>query len=95
MAITRIQVPVSDETRASLQALADARTSSLAAISAELLEQTAPIAGEMAKALLMAKQAPSRAIRQMNETLERQLVEIDQIRLDLTPKATRKTKKTG
>lgn len=97
MAITRIQVPVTFETRACLQALADARKASLAVVCGEILETTAPVVAEMAKAIEMAKHAPSRAIRELGTSLEQQLAEIDQIRLDLSPKATRRkyTKKVG
>ena len=95
----RIYVPVSNETRILLQSLADARRTSLASVSAELLEQTAPIAGQMAEALLKAKQAPARAIKEMSDALDEQLADIDQMKLDLDKrkprKYTKKAKKTG
>ena len=94
MAITRVHVPMTDETRADLQTLADARKCSLAAVCRDLLEQTAPVAKELAQALSVAQTAPARAMREMNEIKERQLAEIDQHTLDLTPKET-KGKKTG
>jgi hypothetical protein len=94
MAFTRIQVPISDEARVSLQSLADAQRSSLAAVCGELLEQTAPVAAEMAKALQMAKQAPTRALRDMAETLDKFVADANQMQIDLddklSPKATRR-----
>lgn len=86
---------MTDETRTSLQALADARNGSLASVCEELLEQCAPITLQMAHALQKAKTAPARAIREMSDVLEQQLAQSDQLLLDMTPKATRKTKKTG
>jgi len=91
----RVYVPVSDETRAKLQIYADARRSSLAAVCGELLDQTAPIAEEMGNALVAAQGAPAKAIREMQRSLDEQLADLDQIKLDLTPKATRKKRKTG
>jgi hypothetical protein len=95
MSKTRVHVPMTDETRIQLQSLADAQRSSLAAVCADLLEQTAPIAAETAAALVQAREAPARAMRAMNTLLDKQLAEVDQYKLDLTPKATRRKKKTG
>lgn len=94
MTKTRVPVPMTEKTRASLQALANARNGSLASVCEEMLEQTAPIAEEMANALQMARTAPARAMREVNEALGRKLAEIDQMKLDLSPKATEKRKKT-
>lgn len=87
MSETRIYVPVSAETRAQLQALADARKCSLAAVGGEILENTAPVAGEMAKALRIAQEAPAAALRNMEGTLAEQLAQIGQIELELAEKA--------
>lgn len=90
----RVYVPVSDETRQAMQALADVRKSTLTAICAEMLETVAPIALDMANALKTAQSAPAKALRMINESMERELGNLDQLQLDMTPKATRK-KKTG
>jgi len=90
MSNPRLQVPVSEETRAALQAYADARGASLAAVCGELLEQTAPTVLEMAKALETAKKAPARALRDMSKAFYREMEKIDQSELDLSPKATGK-----
>lgn len=89
----RVQVPVEAEARAKLQAYADARGASLAAICAEILANTAPIAQELAQALERAKEAPVRAMREVSDALDRQLADLDQHKLDLSPKDT--DKKTG
>lgn len=92
----RLQVPMTDETRAQLQAFADARGSSLPAVCRDLLEEMAPVAADMAKALQSAKQAPAKALRDAVNVLEVQMAKADQLRLDLTPKATgKKRKKAG
>lgn len=101
MTRTRIHVPLTDDARASLQQLADVRRSSLAAICSEMLEQVAPVAVQMANALRMAQDAPAKALLMMSDTLEAQMLQADQYRLDIddkvSPKATRRkyTKKTG
>ncbi len=93
----RIYVPVSEDARAAMQMLADVRKSSLAAICGEMLEICAPIAVDMANALKMAQEAPAKALRMMNESLDVQLASVDQYRLELSPKATgsKKKRKTG
>ena len=90
----RIHVPMSAETRADLQTLADARGCSLAAVCRDLLEQTAPVAKELAQALSVAQEAPARAYREIQQLKERQIADIDQHTLDLAPKKA-KRKKTG
>lgn len=97
MKTMRLQVPVSEETRMSLQALADARNGSLAAVCEELLAQCAPVALQMANALQKAKSVPARGLREAVEVLEAALLEGNQLAMDLTPKATRlkSTKKAG
>lgn len=94
---TRLQVPMSAETRESLQALADARNGSLSAVCEDLLAECAPVALQMANALQKAKSAPARGLREAVAVLEAALLEGDQLRLDMSPKATRRkyTKKTG
>jgi hypothetical protein len=92
---TRVYVPMTADTRQSLQALADARNGSLAAVCEELLEQCAPVALQMANALQMAKSAPARGMREALEVLESQLAAADQLMLDMSPKATCSRKKTG
>ena len=96
MGMQRIHVPMSDETRSQLQALADARGGSLAAVCRDLLEEVAPIAADMAKALETAKKAPARALQQMSDLLDVQVAQADQMRLELdTKKKPRKYKKAS
>lgn len=90
MAHTRVHVPIDNEARAALQTLADVRRCSLAAICGEMLEQVAPVALDMANALKTAQTAPAKAMRLMNDALDQQLAQADQLKLDMTPKATRK-----
>lgn len=94
---TRVYVPMTADTRQSLQALADARNGSLAAVCEELLEQCAPVALQMANALQKAKSAPARGLREAVEVLEAALLEGNQLAMELSPKATRRkyTKKAG
>lgn len=99
MPTTRVHVPMTEETRSSLEALADARGGTLTAVCRDLLADCAPVALEMAKAIQIAKQTPARALREMNESMDKQLAQISQLQLDMTPKATYrkypKRKKTG
>ena len=94
---SRVHVPMSEETRASLQALADARNGSLAAVCEDLLAECAPVALQMANALQKAKSAPARGLREAVEVLEAALLEGNQLAMELSPKATRRkyTKKAG
>lgn len=100
----RVNIPVTEETRAALQSLADVRRSSLAAVCEEMLDQVAPIAAQMAEALKTAQEAPARALLMVKDTLEAQMLQADQYLLDIdekvTPKTTRrkyvvKKRKTG
>lgn len=98
----RVQVPVSDEMRLAYQALADAQRTSLAAVMAEILEQAAPMVLQIASALETAKTAPTRALREMSDTLDKLAGDANQMQIDLddklTPKATRRKytkRKTG
>lgn len=98
MSKTRVYVPMSDEAKEAMQLLADVRRSSLAAICGEMIETCAPIAVDMANALKMAQEAPAKALRMMNESLDAQLASVDQYRLELSPEATgssKKKRKTG
>lgn len=96
MQTTRVQVPVNDETRTQLQALADAQGCSLAAVCRDLLQEVAPMAAELAKSLRIAKQAPSRALREMTDVLDEHLAKADQLRLELGKKTKpRKYRKAG
>lgn len=101
MATRRIQVPISDETRAALQSLADVQKCSLAAVCSEMLQQVSPVAVDMANALKMAQEAPAKALRMMSESLDQQMAEVDQYRhqhrlkLGESPKATRRKRKAG
>lgn len=99
MAKTRIQVPVSEDTLLAYQALADVQRSSLAAVTAEILEQAAPMVRQIAGALETAKTAPARALRGMTDALDQVLMDADQLRMDIDPKPQAKPrgrkKKTG
>lgn len=97
MSKSRVYVPMSDEAKEAMQLLADVRKSSLAAICGEMIETCAPIALDMANALKMAQEAPAKALRMMNESLDAQLAAVDQYKLELSPKATgmKKKRKTG
>ena len=91
----RIQVPVSPKTRKMLQTYADASGQSLARVCEEILQETAPIMEGMAEALLEAKRAPAKAVENMAEALDKKLAEIDQLKMDLSPKATGKRRRTS
>lgn len=90
----RLQVPMTDETRLLLERYVQATGQSLPRVCAEILEQTAPVMSELADSIKLAKQAPARAMRGVTETLDQKLAELDQLKMDLSPKATGK-KKTG
>lgn len=98
---TRIQVPLTEDMRQAYQALADAQKTSLAAVCAEILEQAAPMVLQIASALETAKTAPTRALREMADSLDGVLGDANQMQIDLddklTPKATRRkyTKKAS
>ena len=87
---TRVFVPMTAETRAAFQAYADAKGTFLAAACGEILQNTAPVALEMANVLERAKEAPVAAMRQASEALDRQMAEINQQKLDLRPKKRKK-----
>ena len=91
----RIQVPVSPKTRKMLQTYADASGQSLARVCEEILQETAPVMAEMADALREAKRAPAKAVRNMADALDKKLAEIDQMKMDLSPKATGKGRRTS
>jgi len=90
----RIQVPLTDDMREAYQALADAQRTSLAAVCAEILEQAAPMVRQIASALETAKTAPTRALREMTDSLDRVLGDASQMHMELdeklSPKATRR-----
>jgi hypothetical protein len=88
----RLPIPMSEETRAAMQALADARNGSMSSVCEEILEQCAPMAIQMANALKTAKQAPAAGMRQAVQALEAELANVDQMVMDLSPKATGKKK---
>lgn len=90
MAKTRLHVPMSDETRANLQVYADAAGIPLSRAAGQILEEVSPVMVDLASALAQAKTAPARAMRNINEVVEQKLAEIDQLKLDMSPKATRK-----
>ena len=91
---TRIQVPVSADTRKALQNYADSTGLSLAGAAGQILEETTGVVWEMANALRMAKTAPAKALVMLRQQMDEQIAGLDQIGLDLTPKATEQ-KKTG
>lgn len=95
--VTRVGIPFSKETRRKFQALADVQSSSLAAVCSEILDACADEVYELAKALELAKKSPAGAKRKMAEALEQKLAEADQLilKLDTTPKAVSRKKKTG
>lgn len=99
MSITRVHVPMTDETRASLEALASARGGSLAAVCRDLLAECAPVALQLANALETAKTAPTRALREISDNLDKMLGDANQMQMDLenklSPKATRRKRKAG
>lgn len=92
---TRVQVPLDSDTLDAVRDYCDATGMPLGRACAEILENTAPVLRDMAKALRTAKTAPSVAIRNVSDELERQIAAIRQQSLDLKPKATRRAKKTG
>lgn len=95
--ITRVQIPVSPENLAILQAFAKAQSATVPAVTATLIEQTIPIVIEMTKALELAKTAPAAALRHMTDSYEILVASADQQILDLAPKPRAKVrkKKTG
>lgn len=86
MKSTRVQVPMSEETRLQLQALADAQGCSLAAVCRDMLVEVAPMAAQIAKSLQIAKQSPAKALEQISASLEAQLAMADQMRLEIDAK---------
>lgn len=90
MAKTRLHVPMTDETRANLQAYADAAGIPLSRAAGQILDEVSPVMVDLASALAQAKTAPARAMRNISEVVEQKLAEIDQLKLDMSPKATRK-----
>jgi hypothetical protein len=84
----RIQVPVTPEHRAMLQAYADATGATLTRTCQNILAQTAPLMLELSQALQEANQAPAAGIRAAKEILDRKVFETHQLSLDVSPKAT-------
>lgn len=74
-----------------LQSYADASGTSLARACSEILAETAPVMVELANAIREAKTAPAKAMRNVNNVMQEKLAQIDQMRMDLTPKETKKT----
>lgn len=85
---TRIQIPLTGETRAMLQAYADATGSTLARTCSQVLQETAPVMFELSKSIGEARKAPARAIREATELLDRQIADSKQLALDVSFKAT-------
>lgn len=90
----RVQVPIFPEAYEAYKALADVQRTSVAAVCGEILETAAPAVRELASALEMAKQSPTRALRDMADALDQLTAEASQLQIDLsdklTPKATRR-----
>lgn len=80
----RLQVPVSPETHESLRYCSEVTGRSIAAIAAELIQQTAPVMVEMTNALQVAKEAPAAAMRQTLEALDKAMVDANQLKLKLS-----------
>ena len=91
----RLQVPVSPETRTAINRYAEAMGISPARAAEQMLEQVAPSLLDLAAAMEKAKQAPAKGVADMAKALNKAAEKADQMALDLTPKATRKRKKTG
>jgi hypothetical protein len=86
MKTSRVQVPMSEETRLQLQALADAQGCSLAAVCRDMLIEVAPMAEQIAKSLQIAKQSPAKALREISASLDAQMALANQFRLHLETK---------
>lgn len=86
MKYTRVHVPMTDETRAQLQALADAQGCSLTAVCRDMLVEVAPVAAQIAKSLQIAKQSPAKALEQISASLEAQMAMANQFQLELDTK---------
>jgi putative hemolysin len=88
MANQRLQVPLDSDTYAAVKEYSEATGMPLGRACAEVLQNTAPILRELAKALRTAKTAPAAALRHMSEEMDKQIAAINQHQLDLSPKAT-------
>lgn len=95
MANPRIQVPLDDKTYAAIQLYSDATGLAMGKACADILSGTADTITQIAIAIQSAKTAPAKAVKVMNEELDRKMAEIDQHQLDLGPQVTKKKKKTG
>lgn len=89
----RLQVPVTKETYRAFEALAEARGSSLATVSSEIFEEVAPMVWEMARAIELAKTAPSRALKEFTDVAVQELAGAEQVIMDLRPAARTKPKR--
>jgi len=91
----RLQIPVSPETLKAIQTYATATGLSVPAACEQQLDNIAPLLVEIAGSLAKAKEAPSRALRQMAKTLERETDKAAQIGLELTEKPRRVRKRAS
>lgn len=97
----RVQVPILPDAYEAYKTLADVQRTSVAAVCGEILEASASQVLKIASALEMAKTAPSRALREMNDALGELVGDANQMQIELeekvSPKATRRkyTKKAG
>lgn len=89
----RIQVPVDPETLAALKAYAAATGGSLSGSAGKLLATIAPTMDKLAEVHRIAQEAPARATRVLIENAAEHVEDIDQIVMELSPKAT--GEKTG
>ena len=89
----RLQIPVPDETRLLLQAYADATGASLPKVCSDILVETGPVMAELAKSILLAKEAPAKAMRDVTGMLDTKISELDQMQMDLNPKPEKKRKR--
>ena len=86
----RVQVPFDPETYRAMKAYAEARELALGKACAVILKETRESVSALAAAITTARTAPGKAIEQMLEDTERQLAEVNQMKLDVTEKQKRK-----
>ena len=82
----RTQVPISETALEALQAYADATDSSIPQVAAALLDQVSPQLVELAHAFKTAKQAPSKALSEAVEMLQKEAAKANQLALDMEKK---------
>jgi hypothetical protein len=85
---TRVQVPLDPETLLIMQEYAKVKGLALGRACSDVLQSTGPVLAELTLALRDARNAPAKALRESMGVLDKQVHEIDQMRLDMAPRLT-------